>query len=142
MHLIKQMSGIRRGALCLLLVCAAIYLPSQLAAQNPVRYDDGTLHPSRIIYSKEGQWYMPDPARDQQIRNTMEKATNFMRSISTKGGYVATYSEDLKKRYGEGFYELSLPTEIFTQYPGTPAMGDCFLRAYKATGNEEYLAAA
>lgn len=110
-------------------------------AQNPIMVD-GEQKVSRIIYAEEGESYMPDPSRQHQVKNTMKKATSFMRSIATKGGYVATYSTDLKKRYGEGFYELALPTEIFTQYPGTPAMGDCFLRAYNATGDEEYLSAA
>ena len=118
-----------------------VYMPVQSVAQNPV-ISNGKVQNSRIEYKNEGLSYMPDASREQQVRNTMEKATAFIRSISTKGGYVAVYSEDQKKRYGEGFYELALPTEIFTQYPGTPAMGETFLRAYKATGDEEYLSAA
>lgn len=97
---------------------------------------------SRIDYRSEGSSYMPDATRQQQVKNAMEKATAFIRSISTKGGYVSTYSNNLKKRYGEGRYELATPTEIFTQDPGTSSIGNCFLRAYKVTGEEEYLAAA
>ena len=117
------------------------FLTVQAIAQNPFISEEKVLT-SRIDYRSEGLSYMPDATRQQQVLNTMSKATAYMRSISTKGGYVATYSTDLKKRYGEGFFELALASEIFTQYPGTPAMGDCFLRAYKATGDEEYLSAA
>lgn len=109
--------------------------------QNPV-VSGNELKTSEIQYHNEGLSYMPDPTRPQQVKNTMQKATAFIRSISTKGGYVGMYSVDLKKRYGEGFYELALPNDIFTQYPGTPAMGECFLRAYKITGDEDYLGAA
>ncbi|MEQ9218498.1 MAG: pectate lyase [Cyclobacteriaceae bacterium] len=110
-------------------------------AQNPI-VTDGEVIESRIIYEKEGERYMPDPAREKMVKYTMKKASEFMRSISTKGGYAATYSEDLSKRYGEGFYELALPDEIFTQYPGTPAMGELFLRSYNVTKDEYYLARA
>jgi hypothetical protein len=34
----------------------------------------------------------------QQTRATLEKATAFMRSIATEGGYLWWYSEDLQER--------------------------------------------
>ena len=74
-----------------------------------------------------------------QARATMEKATAFMRSISTEGGYLWRYSPDLKERAGEN---VATATQIWVQAPGTPAMGMAFLRAYEATGDARYLDAA
>ena len=96
----------------------------------------------RVNYRGEGLMYMPDATRTEQVKKAMRRATAFYRSISTNGGYLAKYSLDLTRRYGEGFFEIASPTEIYVQSPGTPAVGQCFLRAYKITGEEEYLAAA
>jgi hypothetical protein len=52
------------------------------------------------------------------------------------------YSVDLKERYGEALYEEAKATEIWIQPPGTPSVGECFLRAYRITGEEQYLTAA
>lgn len=83
------------------------------------------------------------PAADEGLardaRATMEKATAFMRSISTAGGYLWRYSTDLKTRAGEND---ATPTQIWIQPPGTPSMGMAFLRAYEATGDARYLDAA
>ena len=74
-----------------------------------------------------------------EARAAMEKATAFMRSIATEGGYLWRYSPDLKERAGE---ETATPTQIWVQPPGTPSMGMAFLRAYEATGDARYLDAA
>mgnify|MGYP003863312573 FL=1 len=65
-----------------------------------------------------------------EVRATMEKATAFMRSIATEGGYLWRYSPDLKERAGES---IATPTQIWVQPPGTPSMGLAFLRAYEVT---------
>lgn len=72
-------------------------------------------------------------------RATMEKATAFIRTIATEGGYLWRYSPDLKERAGEN---VATPTQIWVQPPGTPSMGMAFLRAYEATGDARYLDAA
>jgi len=82
-----------------------------------------------------------DPLRSQ-AKDAMKKSTDYFRSISTNGGYVGIYSLDLQKRYGEAVYEKAKETEIWVQPPGTPSVGQCFLRAYKITGDDEYLEAA
>jgi len=79
-----------------------------------------------------------EPPTAVQARATLEKATAFMRSISTQGGYVWRYSLDLKERAGEN---TATATQIWVQ-AGTPAMGMAFLRAYEATGDARYLEAA
>jgi len=77
-----------------------------------------------------------------QVKAAMKKATSYFRSISTNGGYAGIYSLDLSQRYGEALYEKAKSTEIWVQPPGTPSVGRCFLRAYRITGDGEYLEAA
>ena len=84
-------------------------------------------------------------ASDSLVNETkaaMKKAADFFRSISTNGGYVGIYSLDLKQRYGEALYEKAKPTEIWVQPPGTSTIGQCYLRAWRVTGDEYYLDAA
>jgi len=78
----------------------------------------------------------------EQAESALKKATAYFRSISTRGGYVGIYSADLKKRYGEAVYERARATEIWVQPPGTPTVGECFLRAWRVTGDKRYLTAA
>src|SRR5690349_19033437 len=80
-----------------------------------------------------------DDALARDARAAMEKATVFMRSIATEGGYLWRYSTDLKERAGEN---VATPTQIWIQPPGTPSMGMAFLRAHEATGDASYLDAA
>ncbi len=83
------------------------------------------------------------PAADDTLardaRTALEKATTFMRSIAAEGGYLWRYSPDLKERAGEN---AATPTQIWVQPPGTPSMGQAFLRAYEATGDARFLDAA
>jgi len=78
----------------------------------------------------------------KQTREAMAKATDYFTSISTNGGWVGMYSLDLKQRWGEGLYEKAKATQIWVQPPGTPTVGKTLLRAFRATGEERYLAAA
>lgn len=77
-----------------------------------------------------------------ETKAAMRKAADYFRSISTNGGYVGIYSLDLAKRYGESFYEKAKPTEIWVQPPGTPTVGQCYLRAWQVTGDKYYFDAA
>lgn len=79
------------------------------------------------------------PPTAAEVRAAMEKATRFMLSISTEGGYLYKYSPDLKRRAGEQF---ATDTQIWVQPPGTPSVGEAFLNAYAATGDRLYLDAA
>lgn len=69
----------------------------------------------------------------------VDKAADAFHSINTNGGYVGIYSADLSQRYGEAFYEEASAEEIWVQPPGTPTVGETFLRAHKLTEEEKYL---
>jgi hypothetical protein len=72
--------------------------------------------------------------------NAMRRASDFFRTkVSTEGGYLWRYSEDLSLREGEG---TATDTMIWVQPPGTPSVGMAFLTAYEATGDSYYLDAA
>jgi PelA/Pel-15E family pectate lyase len=85
------------------------------------------------------------PARAQkplpeQAADVLARATRFFRNeISIQGGYLWTYSEDLKTRRGEN---VATATQGWVQPPGTPAVGMAYLRAFEATGDRTYLDAA
>lgn len=69
----------------------------------------------------------------------LKRAAEFMRGLSTQGGYVWRYSLDRKERWGE---VPATQTQVWVQPPGTPSMGLTFLRAYEVTKDEWYLRAA
>lgn len=74
-----------------------------------------------------------------KARTALAAATGYLVSISTEGGYLWRYSEDMKERRGE---DKATATQIWVQPPGTPAVGGAFLNAYKVTRDEQYLSAA
>lgn len=77
---------------------------------------------------------------DREAKSAMLRATRFMvEKASTNGGYVAHYLTDFSRRWGEleGF-----KSQVWVQSPGTVSMGEVFLDAYKATGDEYYYQAA
>jgi hypothetical protein len=76
----------------------------------------------------------------QQAQQALRQAVEFYRTqVARHGGYVYYYSLDLQQRIGEG---VASPDTIFVQPPGTPTVGLAYLRAYAATGEPYYLAAA
>jgi hypothetical protein len=79
------------------------------------------------------------PARAQALA-AMKRATRFMTDkVAVNGGYVWSYLSDFSRRWGE---MEAYPSMIWTQAPGTPEMGQLFLDAYHATGDEDYCRAA
>lgn len=79
----------------------------------------------------------PDRA---EVERTMRRATEYMvEHVSTEGGYVWSYLPDMSRRWGEA---EAYPTMIWIQPPGTATMGQLFLDAYHATGDEYYYRAA
>lgn len=76
--------------------------------------------------------------RDQAVAS-LEKGVAFFHTLNVHGGYGYNLSADLSLRWGESPLDAD---EIEVQPPGTPAVGQSFLHAYRATGNNEALAAA
>ena len=75
-----------------------------------------------------------------QSREALHKAVAYYReNVSTEGGYLWRYSEDLAKREGEG---KTGAMTVWVQPPGTPSVGGAFLQAYRATGDPYFLEAA
>lgn len=74
-----------------------------------------------------------------QAEAALAKAVAFFPTISSHGGYVYAVTPDLAQRWGE---DPADPDTVEVQPPGTPAVGQSFLRAYLATGNPQALAAA
>lgn len=83
------------------------------------------------------------PTHDQVAATAVERmklATEFMRThVAVRGGYVYDVTLDLKRRRGEG---VATATEIWVQPPGTPTVGNAFIRAWEATGDPLFLDAA
>jgi len=76
----------------------------------------------------------------QDVLDAMRRATTFMvEHVAVNGGYVWSYLADFSRRWGE---MEAKPSMIWTQAPGTPEMGQIFLDAYHATGDEYYYLAA
>ncbi|HIE27882.1 TPA: pectic acid lyase [Candidatus Poribacteria bacterium] len=75
-----------------------------------------------------------------EAETALKKAVQYFRwTVSTNGGYLWIYSEDLKESAGEG---KATETQIWVQPPGTPSVGFAYLKAYEATGDDFYLEAA
>lgn len=69
-----------------------------------------------------------------------KKATEFLHlKVSTDGGYLWRYSADLALREGEGIVETHT---VWVQPPGTPAVGEAFVKLYEASGEPVFRDAA
>ena len=60
-------------------------------------------------------------------------------NVSTQGGYLWRYSSDLSLREGEGVVTTQT---IWVQPPGTPSVGEAFVKLYDATKDRQFLDAA
>jgi len=75
--------------------------------------------------------------KEKDVLAAMKKAAGFMaNTVSTNGGYVYMYSEDLAQQWGE---VPARKSQIWVQPPGTPTVGEMYLEAYKATNDPDYL---
>lgn len=79
------------------------------------------------------------PLSDKAVFDAMKKATTFMvEKVSNNGGYLWNYAPDFSRVWGE----LECKPSMMWIERGTPAMGNVFLDAYHATGDEYYFKAA
>lgn len=75
----------------------------------------------------------------KQANASLRKSVAFFHSTNVHGGYGYHITPDLSQRWGETALDQE---EIEVQPPGTPAVGQSFLRAYLATGDQKALEAA
>jgi hypothetical protein len=81
---------------------------------------------------------VPATTREQALA-AMKRATTFIvEKVAYKGGYVWSYTADLSRRWGE----MEANKSIMWIQSGTPQVGQLFLDAYHATGDEYYYRAA
>lgn len=76
---------------------------------------------------------------DEALIAAKRAATFYWKHVSADGGYLWRYSSDLKLREGEG---KAKPTTIWVQPPGTPSMGEAYVRLFEATGDPLFRDAA
>lgn len=94
---------------------------------------------SVCLWENTGRCLAADPSAADANR-AMKQATQFFTTqVSSEGGYLWKYSEDLSIREGEGAATDSM---IWVQPPGTPSVGEAYLTAYQKTGEPYLLAAA
>ena len=75
-------------------------------------------------------------ADDQEVRQAMRRATQYMMDeVSVGGGFVWNYLPDFSRQWGE---LEARRTMVWLQSPGTPEVGQVLLDAYHATGEEYY----
>lgn len=81
----------------------------------------------------------PDDLRAAAQRALDRGVQFYARQVSAHGGYVYRYSADLTKQEGEG---VTTPQTVWVQPPGTPSVGEAYLRAWQRTKDPACLAAA
>ena len=93
-----------------------------------------------LVPSPTGHARVDDRPLREQAAEALRKATDYFRTkVSTEGGYLWRYSEDLPRREGE---RPATDTMVWVQPPGTPTVGLAFLDAHEATGERTYRDAA
>jgi hypothetical protein len=93
-----------------------------------------------VVAACLGRGASPETAlRDEAVSGLKRAAVYFRSHATSHGGYVYYVSADFKQRWGEG---EATRDQIFTEPPGTPAVGCAYLEAYAATGERFYLEAA
>lgn len=79
------------------------------------------------------------PVQRARVEASLKKGIEFFQTVNIHGGYVYYVTPDLKLHWGEGSTGVEV---IEVQPPGTPAVGQSFLRAYVVSGDPLALKAA
>lgn len=92
-----------------------------------------------ITCSWLGSLALSHEPQPHEFAAAMKRAAQSYRQLALHGGYVYYYSLDGAKRWGEG---VASPTQVWVQPPGTPTVGEAYLKAYLATHDPFYEQAA
>lgn len=88
-----------------------------------------------IVVAQAGQ-----AADKEQVIDAMKLSTTYMMDmVSLRGGFLQRYAADLSERWGELPARQSM---IWVEGTATVGVGDVLLKAYQASGDEFFLAAA
>ena len=87
----------------------------------------------------QGAWALDDELVAQTEVALSKCATYLTDEVAYHGGYGGSYLEDLSDQWGEGHI---LRHMNWVQPPGSPSTGQAFMRAWRATGDQQYLDAA
>lgn len=80
------------------------------------------------------------PTREEVVSSLDRAVTYFQANVSASGGYLWRYAPGLME--GEGESTADPRTTAWVQPPGTPSIGEAFLRVWGTTGKLSHLAAA
>ena len=81
-----------------------------------------------------------EPLSQEQAAQLLHKTIAFYRSeVGYEGAYLWRYSGDLSQREGEG---KATRTSGWTQPPGSPSVGEAYLKAWRLSGDEVCLESA
>jgi len=98
-----------------------------------------------VVMAATSSLFAAEQPSPDEAAAALKKAVTFFRTqVAADGGamgrgYLWRYSADLKLREGEG---AAGAKTAWVQPPGTPSVGEAYLRAYQRTGDAEYLEAA
>ncbi len=123
-------------------LCAVCY-GGILMAGPPVSIQPGATAGSLLAITQSGQSRTPtgdsSELRDQAKAALLKAVKFFAEEVAVEGGYVWRYSPDLRLREGEG---KASDRTVWVQPPGTPVVGEAFLKGYECTGERNCLEAA
>jgi hypothetical protein len=81
-----------------------------------------------------------EPLTQERASQLLHKIVTFYRTeVGYEGAYLWRYSSDLTQREGEG---VATRTSGWTQPPGSPSVGEAYLKVWRLSGDEAYLEAA
>ncbi len=98
-----------------------------------------TLMFSMLLFTSTNLCFADAALREASLKSMLKASVFFREKVSIQGGYLWRYSEDLTLREGE---KKADDSTIWVQPPGTPSVGEAFLKAYKASGETIHLNAA
>jgi PelA/Pel-15E family pectate lyase len=140
-----RVHGIMRSLILLLPLLFVHQAPARDTPQSPVAGQPQTETHTQPQNAPPKPAAPPKPKIEpypsiQQVEAAMKKAVSFFRThLSFAGGYATRWSRDLRESSTSDTSGIAI---ISIEAPGTPVIGNTYLRAYQLTGDKLYLQAA